>query len=173
MTVRDMLEGKTPKQLADDEGNVNWSVLFAALQRGGGLGIYGDFLFSEYDMRMRDFTSALVGPAFSQLNPLFDIITSARKSALEEDGPEAEAVLYKLERFAEDNTPFVNMWMIKPVLDWFIFYSMREALSPGVLRRMERSMDRRGVQEYFISPTEIESLGPEEKLPYAVKQITE
>lgn len=173
MTVRDMLEGKTPKQLADEDGNVNWQVLFAALQRGGGLGIYGDFLFSEYDMRMRDFTSALVGPAFSQLNPLFDILTSARKSALEEDGPEAEAVLYKLERFAEDNTPFVNMWMIKPVLDWFIFYSMREALSPGVLNRMERSLESRGVQEYYISPAEIESLGPEERLPYAVKQITE
>lgn len=171
MTVKDLLKGRTPKQLMDDEGNVNLPVVLAAMQRGGGLGIYGDFLFSEYDMRMRDFVSAMSGPVFSQLNPVADILTSARKSALEADGPEAESVLYRLERFAEDNTPFMNIFYIKPVLDHMIFYSLREGLSPGVLRRTERSVERQGYQEFFISPTEIQSLEPEERLPYVVEQI--
>lgn len=173
MTVKDMLRGKTPKRLLDDDGNINWSVWVAAMVRGGGLGIYGDFLFSEYDSRLRDFTSAAVGPVFSQLDPLADIITSARKSATEPEGPTAESVLYKLERFAEDNVPMMNIWFIKPVLDMMIFYSMREALSPGVLRRMEGSLERQGYQEYFIDPTEIQSLEPEDRLPYAVEQIVE
>jgi len=173
MTVKDMLKGRTPKKLIGEDGKPNMAVLMAAMQRGGGLGIYGDFLFSEYDMRMRDFVSAASGPVFSQLNPVFDILTSARKSATEEDGPDAESVLYRMERFAEDNTPFINIFYIKPILDYFIFYSLREGLSPGVLRRTERSVERQGYQEYFISPTEIQSLEPEDRLPYAIRQVTE
>ncbi len=173
MTVKDMLKGRTRKKLFDEEGRPNAKVWFAALQRGGGLGIYGDFLFSEYDMRMRDFMSAAAGPVYSQLNPLASLLTKARDSATDPDGPTSESLLYSAERFAEDNVPFINMFWIKPVLDTYVFYTLREALSPGVMRRHERSVEGQGVQEFFISPSEVSTLDAEDKLPYIIKQLSE
>ena len=173
MSIKDALKGRKRKQLFDDEGRPNVKVWLAAMQRGGGLGIYGDFLFSEYDMRMRDMVSAISGPVISQLNPMADILTSARSAALDKDGPEAESVLYKMERFAEDNVPFMNMFWIRPVLDTYIFYSLREALSPGVMRRHERSIEGQNLQEFYISPSEVANLETEEKLPYIIKSIVE
>ena len=41
---------------------------------------------------------------------------------------------------ALDNAPFVNMWHTRTALNYALLYHVKEWMSPGSLRRMERRM---------------------------------
>lgn len=176
MAMKDMLAGRTPKPLMLEDGEPNIPVFFQALQQGGGLGIYGDFLFSEYDNRFRSFTDAAVGPVFGQADTAMALVQAARGVATGKEDFEAEKQGYQTWRAAERNLPFANVFYVKPVLDYFVFWNIREMLSPGVMRRTENSVERRNHQSYFISPAAAASIPisrPDEKLDYFLETITE
>jgi hypothetical protein len=40
--------------------------------------------------------------------------------------------------FAINNTPFVNLFYTRPALDYLFLNALREATSPGFLKRQER-----------------------------------
>lgn len=154
MTVKDLLKGRTRKKLLDEDGNPNVEVFVAAMQRGGGLGIYSDFLFSEYDQRYRTVLGGLAGPVFGQLDPVGTAFTEARQMLTGAEDVDAEKLGYRVERIAEQNIPFANLFYVKPVLDYLIFWQLREALSPGVLRRTEKNVRDQGYQDFWIEPSE-------------------
>lgn len=150
ITIKDLLKGRTPRRLYED-GKVNTDVFIAALQRGGGGGIYNDFLFSEYDRRYRNFSGALAGPVLGQMDPIMAFFSRARNVATgNEENP--ERLGYEAFRLLEDNTPFINHFLLRPVLDHMIMWHIKEALSPGVLRRVQRSTEEHNHQEYFLEP---------------------
>lgn len=41
-------------------------------------------------------------------------------------------------RFALQNTPFINLWYVRPALDFLFINSLQEAARPGFLQRQER-----------------------------------
>lgn len=153
MVAKDALRGRTPKPLFVD-GRPNMDVWFASLQQGGGLGIYGDFLFSEYDSRYRSFLGAAAGPVLGQLDPLASLVTQMRGAATGKEDVDAEKIGHNAWRLAEQNMPFAGLFYVKPVLDYFIFWNVKEMLSPGVLRRQERSVRDKAHQDFFITPSE-------------------
>lgn len=138
--IRDALKGRTPKRLVDD-GQLNWHVINDAMMRGGGLGIMGDMLFTEYDRQYRSFTGIAAGPVIGQLDPLFALRSS------KEPARDAGKLLL-------DNTPYINLFYIRPVLDYFVLWNLQEMMSPGSLRRQERSVEQKNHQEHFILPSE-------------------
>ena len=151
--MRDLTAGRTPKRLLED-GKVNWDVWMAAMQRGGGLGIYGDFLFSEYDRSYRNALSTMAGPVAGQVDPLFAMASKAVGLATGKEGVKAESLAYDATKFAEGNIPFSSLFYVKPVLDYFIFWNLKEMASPGVLRRTERSVRDKSHQDFFVTPSE-------------------
>lgn len=153
MAAKDALRGRTPKPLFVD-GKPNMDVWYASLQQGGGLGIYGDFLFSEYDSRYRSFLGAAAGPVLGQLDPAASLITQLRGAAAGKEDVDAEKIGYNAWKLAEQNMPFASLFYVKPVLDYFIFWNVKEMLSPGVLQRQERSVRDKAHQEFFITPSE-------------------
>ena len=56
-------------------------------------------------------------------------------------------------RTALDNAPFINLWYTRAALDWTLLYHVREWMSPGTLRRMERKMKKDFNQDMLISPS--------------------
>lgn len=81
------------------------------------------------------------------LNAAFAIPGHALRGDWEAAGKDAAAI-------ALNNAPFVNFWMTRGVLEWAFLYHVRESLSPGVLRRMERQAQKEYGQRYFVSPTQ-------------------
>jgi hypothetical protein len=53
------------------------------------------------------------------------------------------------------NTPFMNLFYTRIVLDYLILYQIQEALDPGSLRRMERRVEREQGQEFLLAPSEV------------------
>lgn len=142
--IKDALKGRKPKPLVTDDA-VNWSTLNDAMLRGGGLGIMGDILFQEYDRQGHSFVGTLAGPIVGQLDPIADMATKLKKG----ENIGADAL-----KFTQGNLPFMNLFYIKPILDYFVLWNLQEAVSPGSLKRTESAVEKRG-QDFFFRPSEV------------------
>ena len=127
----------------------------AAAMQGGGLGIYGDFLFAEANRYGGGTLQTLAGPFVSELAEFGDLLKSSRDILLTGEGDaRAEAV-----RFIKRNTPFANVFYTKQVMDYLIWYQLQETINPGYLRRMERRVERENGTKFTIRPSSIIATG--------------
>ena len=144
--IRDALKGRTPKPLVDDEGNLVWRNINDAAIRGGSLGILGDVLLSEYESSYRGFLGSMAGPIVGQLDQVMDIKTGLMRG---------ESVVRSTGKLLTDNAPLINLFYIRPVLDYIVLWQMQEMMSPGSLRRMESAVERNNKQGFFMRPSEV------------------
>lgn len=140
MSIKDLLRGKNPRPIDDRR---TW---MAAFVQGGGLGIYGDFLFGQYSRTGGTLTASLAGPAFGVLDTVMDLKTRIQK------GDDVAAAAFKA---ALDNTPFMNIFYTRVALDYLILHQIQEALNPGFLRRAEQRVQRDNGQTYWLPPSEV------------------
>lgn len=151
VTTRDLLNGRTRRSLFSEDGTPNAAVWVDALAKGGGLGIYGDFLFSEYDRQYRSALNVFAGPVFGMVDQVGSIYTGARRTIY---GDEVKTKpVSELGNLAMSNLPFANLFYLRPLLNAFVFYNMREMLSPGVLRRSEKAAREMNYQDFWIEPS--------------------
>lgn len=143
--ARDALRGRTPKPLLNDEGEIHWSNLNDAMIRGGSLGILGDFMLSQYDADSNNFLKFATGPVLGHTADIADIWSRAR---------EGENVAAPAEKLLLANAPLINLFYIRPVLDYLILWNLQEMMTPGSLRRMESGIERRNNQGFFVRPSE-------------------
>ena len=139
MSAKDLLKGKTPR---DPENPQTW---LAAMLQGGALGIYGDFLLGQSNRYGRNIIDTLAGPTFGVIGDLDEL----RQRAMRGDDVAASAF-----RILIANTPFMNLFYSRIVLDYLVLYQIQEALNPGYLRRMERQVEREQEQEFLLAPSE-------------------
>jgi hypothetical protein len=139
--VKDAIKGRNPKPLVTEDGNMNWKAINQAFLRGGGAGILGDFLFTEYDRNYTTFTGAMAGPVFGQL----DMASQGFSKLIRGEDPTNE-----FSKTLLSNTPFINLFYIRPILDYFIIWNIQEMTSPGYVDRMAESVDEQ--QGFFIDP---------------------
>jgi hypothetical protein len=138
MTAKDMLKGKSPRDPHDPK------TYLKAFTQGGGAGIYGDFLFGEFNRMGQSPAESLAGPV---LGVGFDSIKLWSKLV------RGEADAGDALRLAQNNTPFLNLFYTRIALDYLILYDMQEAVAPGTLQRMtDRAANDYG-QTFFLSPT--------------------
>ena len=141
MSVKDMLKGKKPRD------PLNPATLKAAALQGGGLGIYGDFLFG--DMRNRFGGSSLdtlMGPIFGKAADVVDLMDRVKA------GDDAAATSFRL---LTSSAPGANLFWTKLPLDYMIMWEMSERMNPGYARRMEQRARKDMDTEFFpaVSPT--------------------
>lgn len=144
MVAKDILKGKEPRTFTGDTEK-DAKLMFAAMSQGGGLGIYGDFLFGEYSRYGRSFLSTLAGPTFGQVDDLAEIFTRIRTG---------EDVGANVMRTITNNTPFINLFYTRQALDYLILYELQEMVNPGYLRRMEGRIMQENDQRFFVPPSE-------------------
>lgn len=139
MTAKDLLKGRTPRD------PTNYKTWFAAMTQGGGLGIYGDFLFGESNRFGGGLWATALGPTASTANDVFDLYQRVKAG----DDPSAQAL-----RVALSNTPFLNLFYTRMALDYLLLYRIQETLNPGYLSRMESRVEKENGQTFWLRPTD-------------------
>jgi hypothetical protein len=142
MTLKDMMRGYWPPR--DPTDPKTWG---AALVQGGAAGIYGDFLFSRVSRFGTGPLETAVGPTLGAGFDALKVFLASRDAALgvllgEETKMSAGDAL----NLIINNTPLVNLFYVRPALDILILNAMKEAISPGYLKRQEgrrRAMGQR------------------------------
>lgn len=150
--AKQIAAGREPRGFTDEDGEFQGGKLFAAsLLAGGGLGIYGDFLFGEANRNGLGFTiGSLFGPAVSEVERF---ITIGRK-AVSGDPDQVDDLPGDLVRGAKANIPFANLFYTRTALDYAIWYQLQEAAKPGSVATYERNVERRENTKFFFSPAE-------------------
>jgi ElaB/YqjD/DUF883 family membrane-anchored ribosome-binding protein len=144
MTIRDALKGRTPRELITD-GKINYDVLGDAAVQGGGMGIMGEMVTRDYGQGMNSFLQSAAGPVLSQLDEVARIKTKAL---------EGDPVGAQLGKMAMDNTPLLNLFYTRPILNYIVLWNMQEMMNPGSLERMENTVEEKNNQSFFYRPSE-------------------
>jgi hypothetical protein len=138
MELKQLAKGRTPRP-------VTVETVMAAFMQGGGAGIYGDFLFADYNRFGRSALATIGGPAVGDIEGLLQVMSALRSG----DDPSAKAL-----RLAIGNTPFVNLFYTRAALDYLLLYQMQEAVSPGYLKRYERNVEEKTGSTFIVSPSD-------------------
>ena len=140
LATKDLLKGRTPRDLDNKED------FFAAFIQGGGLGIYGDFLYSElknsYGGSLQE---TILGPAMGDLAKFIRSLGDLAEGDISKFGKKNFEIL-------ESNTPFLNLFYTKWVYDYLIGYQIKEMLDPGFFRRMRRKAYQNYGSSYWLKP---------------------
>lgn len=151
LQVREMLAGKDPRKMVDENWMKFWG---AAFLQGGALGIYGDFLYSVNQTRYGSGPiEAMAGPT---LGPLLELglvqpLTAAKKAMEGKETHLGAQTFQDLKGFM----PGGNIWYAKAALDHLIWQQVMEALSPGYLQNIKRRMMREYQQDSWWQPGEL------------------
>ena len=143
MTIKDLLKGRSPRELIDEDGSINGKTMMAAFLQGGGLGIYGDVLFKE----ARDSSSIVAGFAGPVTLTAADVLM-ALNHGMHLEGGKAGKAAYKA---VTSMIPFLNLFYIKSAFDYLIGYQILETINPGILERVENRMEKDYNQHFLFT----------------------
>lgn len=154
LQLKDLRDGKDPRDMTTGKF---W---LAAAAQGGGLGIFGDILYTGMGGDNRggqaNWTSML-GPVFGTVMDGFSIARKGAGWAIADEN-KADDKLDDLGaeslRFVKGNTPFINLWYLRGATDHMVFHDLQEQLSPGYLRRMRKRAQKDWNQQYWWEPGE-------------------
>jgi hypothetical protein len=147
MSLKDLAKGRNPR---DPLSPKTWG---AAMMQGGGMGIFGDFLFGEFDRFGHNFFETAAGPAASEtLGTAVQIWNMLKKDA--EAGKTPSDIPPALFQRALANTPFINLFYTRLALDYLFLWQVQEAMNPGFLRRFEKRIRDQNHQTMWLSPSQ-------------------
>lgn len=149
LQINEVVSGRDPRNLNpfEEHGGKNW---MAAMLKGGSLGLYGDFLFSEQSKYGGSAFATLLGPVAGLGEDVLNLTHGNLMQAAEGKDTNAGA---EMVRFAKSNLPGANLWYTKAALDHLIFHNVQEYFSPGYLAGMESRARKQG-QAYWWEPGE-------------------
>lgn len=132
----------------------------AAFLQGGGLGIFGDILYTGMGGNARggqaNWTS-LLGPVFGTAADAAAITLGyagdsiAAKNSAQQKSANRRAASNAI-RFARGNLPLINLWYLRAAVDHMALHELQEQVSPGYLRRMKQTAKRDMGSTYWWEP---------------------
>jgi hypothetical protein len=137
MSVNDAVNGRPQHDFR------NPVTALAAFAQGGGLGIYGDFLFGETNRMGSGLVSTVGGPIASDLDRLLQVYGRFKSDV--EKGEASKALNHAwpdLVRFGIGHVPFGNLIYLKGALDYLLWYHIYETISPGWWERTNRRLQK-------------------------------
>lgn len=138
MALYDLANGKEPK---DPRSLETWA---DAARRGGAAGLYGDFIFGEFNKYGgRGVWEAVVGPSLSAAGSIVELYSRSARG-------EADAADWI--GFAGRQVPFANLFYTKHAFDSLIVKELQDMVDPGHTLRSERASK----QKYLLSPSELQ-----------------
>ena len=149
LSVSDLVRGKKAREFIEGDWAHNTKLLMASMAKGGGLGLYGDFLFGQFNRYGRSPTHTLLGPTLGQFDDFWHLYSMAFQQG------DFKGAMNQMLRIVHGNTPFINLFYLRMLLDYFILYNLMELQNPGSLRRMETRMKKENNQEFYISPKRV------------------
>jgi hypothetical protein len=150
MTMKDLARGQWPPR--DPTDPKTWA---AAFVQGGAMGIYGDYLFSQVNRFGSGPLETVAGPGIGTAADFVKLVLKARDAGLSGDEQVKAADWLN---FATQNTPFANLFYVRPAVDYLFLKSMKEAASPGYTRRVE-GRRRKEMGQSNIAPKPLDPFG--------------
>jgi hypothetical protein len=150
MQLKDLANGKDPRDMTTAKF---WS---AAFMQGGGMGIFGDILYTGMGGNNRHGTPnwvSLFGPVFGDMAEFGNITLGNVGEALRGKETHTGAELLQ---YTKSHLPFVNLWYAKSAIDHAVLQDVQEILSPGYLSRMKNRAQQDWGQKYWWSPGDME-----------------
>lgn len=141
--LRNLAGGKDPQNIVEPKF---WG---EAALRGGGLGFYGDFLYSELTSHDTSLIPALIGPVATEAETAWNLTGAAAfKSARGERTDERANLI----RWGKGNIPVINNWYTKAALDHLVWNEIQEASAPGYLDKMMAKAEMNRGTTYWWNP---------------------
>jgi hypothetical protein len=144
MTMKDFTRGYWPPR--DPTDPHTWG---AAFVQGGAAGIYGDYLFSRVSRFGGGPLETFLGPTVGAGSGLVDLILKARDASVSSD---EQVKLADWLNYATQNTPFVNLYYVRPALDFLFLNSLHEVATPGYIRKTESKRLSQYGQRMMVKP---------------------
>lgn len=138
--MKDLMKGRTPR---DPDKVTTWA---AAAMQGGALPIMGDFLFGEFNRFGQSPVASIAGPVAG----LAENVIRGTSQALHGDIQDSRNTLINT---TLNNTPMINLFYTRQILNYFFLYNLQEWMNPGGLRRQERKLKQDNGQEYWLPPS--------------------
>lgn len=151
LQLGEVLKGKDPRTLnpMSKGGLRNW---MAAMLKGGSLGIYGDFLFSDATQHGQSPFATLSGPVLGTVEDVTNLTQGNIMQALQ--GKEAHAGAEAV-RFVKGNTPGASLWYAKAAFDHLIWNQLAEYFSPGYLAKMRAKAQQDYGTSFWWEPQDL------------------
>lgn len=144
--ISDLITGKNPREAFGEKAPKFW---LNALLKGGGLGLYGDFLLSDHTRYGSGALASMLGPVAGLVDDAIKLAQGVPLNAVEGKPEQTGGDLVK---FGKGLIPGQNLWYTKAVMDHLIFNQLQEYFSPGYLRRMEKRSKKEFNQTYWWRP---------------------
>lgn len=147
LQTQSLLSGEDPRPMDD------WKFWLASFIKGGSLGIYGDFLYSQSATTRYGSgpLEALVGPTIGSAATAVTALVQAGNAVSEGRDTHLGAKLLNL---VKGFIPGQNLWYTRAATDHIIFQNAQEALSPGYLANMRARSVRDFGQDWWWAPGE-------------------
>lgn len=157
MEAKQIVANKTPRNPVGR----NWpNVWAAAAMQSGALGLYGDFLFGEYNRFGQSPLETAAGPTIGTASDAWKLLSGAIHTKTDRFGNmRPQTSLGDVVRFAGSNTPYVNLFYTRAAFDYLVLWHLQEMASPGYLRRSERNLQNQTGQSYIIPPSSVVPYG--------------
>ena len=146
LQINNIASGRKPQEMDD----INfWR---EAMLKGGSLGVYGDFIFSDTNSYGSTMGEMAIGPLGSSIAQFADLTlgNARRLSSGGETNFGGDSV-----RFIKGITPGANLWYTKAVTDHLLFNQLQEAISPGYLDNYTKRQKKIFGRDFWWKPNEI------------------
>ena len=148
--ISELLAGRDPKNANpwDDPSKAAkfWAQAFF---KGGSLGLYGDFIYSEATQHGGGGLSAMLGPVAGLAEEMIGLTQGNLIQAAQGKDTRAGAEAVKA---VKGLTPGASLWYVKGAADHLFFQQLQNELSPGYLSAMSSRARREFNQEYWWEP---------------------
>ena len=142
--LREITKGRDPIPLVKPDGSINLAFIGSAFLASGGLGIFGDFLFSESNRFGGGFEETLAGPRAGFAGDVLDLTVGNVTDAI--SGKETNALREGVE-FLGRYTPGLSTWYLRLGIERLIYDNLRRLADPKAERRFAR-LQRRAMRDY-------------------------
>lgn len=150
--INEILSGRDPKNANPWDDPKRAAKFWAqAFFKGGSLGLYGDFIYSEATQHGGGGLAAMLGPVAGLAEEMIGLTQGNLIQAAQGKDTRigAEAV-----KAAKGLTPGASLWYIKAAADHLFFQQLQNELSPNYLSSMASRARREFNQEYWWEPGE-------------------
>ena len=141
--MKQMARGKTPQDMNDTKF---W---LAAAAQGGGLGIFGDFLFNNWSRFGASLGATVAGPGVAALQDIFSLVQTGVLSVAEGKNLIGVELIRNMGRY----TPGGSLWYARLAYERMVLDQLQTLADPKFKQRwknQERNMKKDRGQEYWL-----------------------
>lgn len=139
MQAKDITKGRDPREL-------NANTMMAALEQAGGLGIFGDFLFSDMNRFDRSLGETVAGPVVGLIGDVLGLTAGNIQQVVKGEDPKISRDII---RFLQHYTPGGSLWMGRAAYEHMVLDQLQRLSDPDADRSFRRK--RRRLEKDFGS----------------------